>query len=224
MFRGLETASPVKASFLFVLLLSDRSSCPMVCASPTLLSFQDCISRLPGLREAWGLWQWLCLPVALVAGPSGNGTWGVKHSFPQSRAAVGSRDFGPQWAWPQHGRVRAGSPAPVPSGAEVNWGAGWQRRLFIVRSASLVGFAQVTKTDRNEWAAVNCFFPPFCKNAVCLGAGDKPVSEYRSVLYYQVKQPRWMETLKVGCRNFSLALFPHCLLVPQVVLHSISFL
>ncbi|XP_010114465.1 PREDICTED: dedicator of cytokinesis protein 2 [Chlamydotis macqueenii] len=33
-------------------------------------------------------------------------------------------------------------------------------------------------------------------NAVCLGAGDKPVSEYRSVLYYQVKQPRWMETLK----------------------------
>ncbi|KAM4653383.1 dedicator of cytokinesis protein 2 isoform 2-T2 [Amazona ochrocephala] len=35
-------------------------------------------------------------------------------------------------------------------------------------------------------------------NAVCLGAGDKPVSEYRSVLYYQVKQPRWMETLKVA--------------------------
>uniref|UniRef100_A0A8C5IVJ2 C2 DOCK-type domain-containing protein n=1 Tax=Junco hyemalis TaxID=40217 RepID=A0A8C5IVJ2_JUNHY len=35
-------------------------------------------------------------------------------------------------------------------------------------------------------------------NAVCLGAGDKPVSEYRSVVYYQVKQPRWMETLKVA--------------------------
>lgn len=134
-FRGLETASPVKASFLFVLLLSDRSSCPMVCASPTLVSFQDCISRLPGLREAWGPWQGLCLPVALVAGPSGNGTWGVKHSFPQSRAAVGSRDFGPQWACPQHGRVRAGGPATLPSGAEVNWGAGWQRRLLIVRSA-----------------------------------------------------------------------------------------
>lgn len=44
------------------------------------------------------------------------------------------------------------------------------------------------------------FFLSFCKNAVCLGAGDKPVSEYRSVLYYQVKQPRWMETLKVWCR------------------------
>uniref|UniRef100_A0A803TVA9 Dedicator of cytokinesis 2 n=1 Tax=Anolis carolinensis TaxID=28377 RepID=A0A803TVA9_ANOCA len=29
-------------------------------------------------------------------------------------------------------------------------------------------------------------------------AGDKPVSEYKSVVYYQVKQPRWMETVKVA--------------------------
>uniref|UniRef100_A0A7N8X382 Dedicator of cytokinesis 2 n=1 Tax=Mastacembelus armatus TaxID=205130 RepID=A0A7N8X382_9TELE len=35
------------------------------------------------------------------------------------------------------------------------------------------------------------------KNSICLGAGDKTVSEYRSVIYYQVKQPRWMETFKV---------------------------
>ncbi|KAJ1127755.1 hypothetical protein NDU88_006148 [Pleurodeles waltl] len=35
-------------------------------------------------------------------------------------------------------------------------------------------------------------------NAICVGAGDKPVSEYRSVLYYQIKQPRWMETIKVA--------------------------
>uniref|UniRef100_A0AAX7U0D5 Dedicator of cytokinesis 2 n=1 Tax=Astatotilapia calliptera TaxID=8154 RepID=A0AAX7U0D5_ASTCA len=35
------------------------------------------------------------------------------------------------------------------------------------------------------------------KNSICLGAGDKAVSEYRSVIYYQVKQPRWMETFKV---------------------------
>ncbi|XP_060771126.1 dedicator of cytokinesis protein 2 [Neoarius graeffei] len=35
-------------------------------------------------------------------------------------------------------------------------------------------------------------------NAICLGAGDKPVSEYRSVIYYQIKQPRWMETFKVA--------------------------
>ncbi|XP_025026314.1 dedicator of cytokinesis protein 2 [Python bivittatus] len=35
-------------------------------------------------------------------------------------------------------------------------------------------------------------------NVICLGAGDKPVNEYKSVVYYQVKQPRWMETLKVA--------------------------
>uniref|UniRef100_A0A3Q1IG54 Dedicator of cytokinesis 2 n=1 Tax=Anabas testudineus TaxID=64144 RepID=A0A3Q1IG54_ANATE len=36
------------------------------------------------------------------------------------------------------------------------------------------------------------------QNSICLGAGDKPVSEYRSVIYYQVKQARWMETFKVA--------------------------
>uniref|UniRef100_A0A673BXW2 Dedicator of cytokinesis 2 n=1 Tax=Sphaeramia orbicularis TaxID=375764 RepID=A0A673BXW2_9TELE len=36
------------------------------------------------------------------------------------------------------------------------------------------------------------------QNSICLGAGDKGVSEYRSVIYYQVKQPRWMETFKVA--------------------------
>uniref|UniRef100_A0AAR2JDJ7 Dedicator of cytokinesis 2 n=1 Tax=Pygocentrus nattereri TaxID=42514 RepID=A0AAR2JDJ7_PYGNA len=35
-------------------------------------------------------------------------------------------------------------------------------------------------------------------NAICLGAGDQPASEYRSVIYYQIKQPRWMETFKVA--------------------------
>ncbi|KAJ8246906.1 hypothetical protein GJAV_G00256660 [Gymnothorax javanicus] len=35
-------------------------------------------------------------------------------------------------------------------------------------------------------------------NSICLGAGDKPMNEYRSVIYYQVKQPRWMETFKVA--------------------------
>ncbi|XP_076861923.1 dedicator of cytokinesis 2 [Brachyhypopomus gauderio] len=35
-------------------------------------------------------------------------------------------------------------------------------------------------------------------NAICLGAGDRPGSEYRSVIYYQIKQPRWMETFKVA--------------------------
>ncbi|XP_033948316.1 dedicator of cytokinesis protein 2 [Pseudochaenichthys georgianus] len=36
------------------------------------------------------------------------------------------------------------------------------------------------------------------QNSICLGAGDKAGSEYRSVIYYQVKQPRWMETIKVA--------------------------
>ncbi|KAM7417649.1 hypothetical protein PAMA_017336 [Pampus argenteus] len=36
------------------------------------------------------------------------------------------------------------------------------------------------------------------QNSICLGAGDKAVSEYRSVIYYQIKQPRWMETFKVA--------------------------
>ncbi|KAK7919027.1 hypothetical protein WMY93_010311 [Mugilogobius chulae] len=36
------------------------------------------------------------------------------------------------------------------------------------------------------------------QNSICLGAGDKPVSAYRSVIYYQIKQPRWMETFKVA--------------------------
>ncbi|XP_004701293.1 dedicator of cytokinesis protein 1 [Echinops telfairi] len=30
------------------------------------------------------------------------------------------------------------------------------------------------------------------------GAGDDAISEYKSVIYYQVKQPRWFETLKVA--------------------------
>ncbi|XP_056328872.1 dedicator of cytokinesis protein 2 [Danio aesculapii] len=35
-------------------------------------------------------------------------------------------------------------------------------------------------------------------NSICLGAGDRPVNEYKSVIYYQIKQPRWMETFKVA--------------------------
>uniref|UniRef100_A0A9J7XTC1 Dedicator of cytokinesis 2 n=1 Tax=Cyprinus carpio carpio TaxID=630221 RepID=A0A9J7XTC1_CYPCA len=47
-------------------------------------------------------------------------------------------------------------------------------------------------------------------NSICLGAGDRPVNEYRSVIYYQIKQPRWMETFKVRTkdkseRNFAMA-------------------
>lgn len=30
------------------------------------------------------------------------------------------------------------------------------------------------------------------------GAGDEGIQEYKSVIYYQVKQPRWYETIKVS--------------------------
>ncbi|XP_066518843.1 dedicator of cytokinesis protein 1 isoform X3 [Hoplias malabaricus] len=36
------------------------------------------------------------------------------------------------------------------------------------------------------------------ENVIFPGAGDEGISEYKSVIYYQVKQPRWFETIKVA--------------------------
>ncbi|XP_072413688.1 dedicator of cytokinesis protein 1 isoform X1 [Chiloscyllium punctatum] len=36
------------------------------------------------------------------------------------------------------------------------------------------------------------------ENVIFPGAGDDGISEYKSVIYYQVKQPRWFETVKVA--------------------------
>ncbi|XP_038599409.1 dedicator of cytokinesis protein 1 isoform X1 [Tachyglossus aculeatus] len=36
------------------------------------------------------------------------------------------------------------------------------------------------------------------ENVIFPGAGDEAMSEYKSVIYYQVKQPRWFETVKVA--------------------------
>ncbi|KAF7204181.1 dedicator of cytokinesis 1 [Nothobranchius furzeri] len=36
------------------------------------------------------------------------------------------------------------------------------------------------------------------ENVIFPGAGDDGISEYKSVIYYQVKQPRWFETIKVA--------------------------
>ncbi|POI28264.1 hypothetical protein CIB84_007986 [Bambusicola thoracicus] len=36
------------------------------------------------------------------------------------------------------------------------------------------------------------------QNVIYQGAGDKPTSEYRSVVYYQQRHQRWMETVKIA--------------------------
>ncbi|NWH62059.1 DOCK1 protein, partial [Geococcyx californianus] len=36
------------------------------------------------------------------------------------------------------------------------------------------------------------------QNVIYHGAGDKPTSEYRSVVYYQQRHQRWMETVKIA--------------------------
>uniref|UniRef100_A0A3B3Y7I5 Dedicator of cytokinesis 1 n=1 Tax=Poecilia mexicana TaxID=48701 RepID=A0A3B3Y7I5_9TELE len=36
------------------------------------------------------------------------------------------------------------------------------------------------------------------ENVIFPGAGDEGINEYKSVVYYQVKQPRWFETIKVA--------------------------
>ncbi|XP_067899322.1 dedicator of cytokinesis protein 2-like isoform X3 [Heterodontus francisci] len=62
-------------------------------------------------------------------------------------------------------------------------------------------FDKYNKTTQKNVEVIMCVCSEDGKiipNAICLGAGDKPVSEYRSVIYYQVKQPRWIETIKVA--------------------------
>lgn len=138
--------------------------------------------------------------------------------------------------WP---RTSASAASQGWGGRELAPGGQWSSGLT---QASAVGWGKAAARGGGGSRSVPCFLVWFCsshkkiietneplstvsffflKNAVCLGAGDKPVSEYRSVLYYQVKQPRWMETLKVWCRYFSLAFF--FLVSHAEKLHSISF-
>lgn len=50
------------------------------------------------------------------------------------------------------------------------------------------------------------------QNVIFPGAGDEGITEYKSVIYYQVKQPRWFETIKVRkLQVYTAALFlPKC--------------
>ena len=44
---------------------------------------------------------------------------------------------------------------------------------------------------------LSSFFSLRLKTAIHPGAGYEGMSEYKSVVYYQVKQPCWYETVKV---------------------------
>ena len=44
----------------------------------------------------------------------------------------------------------------------------------------------------------NNAYTPFIQNVICIGAGENPVSEYRSVIFYHVGKPEWVETIKVN--------------------------
>ncbi|XP_028315160.1 dedicator of cytokinesis 2 isoform X2 [Gouania willdenowi] len=73
-------------------------------------------------------------------------------------------------------------------------------------------FDKYNKTTQKNMEVIMCVCDEEGKviqNSICLGAGDKAVSEYRSVIYYQIKQPRWMETFKESKdrseKNFAMA-------------------
>lgn len=80
------------------------------------------------------------------------------------------------------------------------WQEGWEKAGFsqILRPA-LAFRPKLLKPREGQFCRIFSLsvFPLFDQNAICVGAGDKPMNEYRSVVYYQVKQPRWMETVKV---------------------------
>ncbi|KAH0512478.1 Dedicator of cytokinesis protein 2 [Microtus ochrogaster] len=62
-------------------------------------------------------------------------------------------------------------------------------------------FDKYNKTTQRNVEVIMCVCTEDGKvlpNAICVGAGDKPMNEYHSVVYYQVKQPRWIETVKVA--------------------------
>ncbi len=65
---------------------------------------------------------------------------------------------------------------------------------------------QTTYCTRKEklFSSSRCFFPTFSfslQKAIFPGAGYEGITEYKSVIYYQVKQPCWNETVKVQTQD-----------------------
>lgn len=55
----------------------------------------------------------------------------------------------------------------------------------------------ICKLYKAFWELTTNLSLPSLQNVIYQGAGDKPTSEYRSVVYYQQRHQRWMETVKV---------------------------
>uniref|UniRef100_A0A8C9BK40 Dedicator of cytokinesis 1 n=1 Tax=Phocoena sinus TaxID=42100 RepID=A0A8C9BK40_PHOSS len=53
-------------------------------------------------------------------------------------------------------------------------------------------------TAKNVEGSMRSLYASSFKACDFPGAGDEAISEYKSVIYYQVKQPRWFETVKVA--------------------------
>ncbi|PIO02712.1 hypothetical protein AB205_0168650 [Aquarana catesbeiana] len=129
-----------------------------------------------------------------AAHPSGElaSTSGLIHPGRTSSTAVSRGDVVGPISAVQAGEVASTTNVPQPPRR--------QRQARQAHSALPATFANPNWESTTSAASV---LPPFTgqpgiQNAICMGAGDKPVSEYRSVLYYQIKQPRWMETIKVA--------------------------
>uniref|UniRef100_G1Q8D9 C2 DOCK-type domain-containing protein n=1 Tax=Myotis lucifugus TaxID=59463 RepID=G1Q8D9_MYOLU len=111
-----------------------------------------------------------------------------------------------KWALCTHKRGGILGPHAA-SWAIQSWEESWEAGLLENLVESGIGNPCYLEGDfmaRNKQPTQNilvhfCSEPRnFLQNAICVGAGDKPMNEYWSIVYYQVKQPRWMETVKVA--------------------------
>lgn len=84
--------------------------------------------------------------------------------------------------------------------------------LHVVKSFLISGFKNGHSLQRLSRSLIwFCFLICFSchpKKAIHPGAGYEGISEYKSVVYYQVKQPCWYETVKVRLCTIARVLSP----------------
>lgn len=76
--------------------------------------------------------------------------------------------------------------------------------LLLVAHLLGAGGGEMYAVSSSVRSDVNSLCLPL-KHVIFPGAGDEAISEYKSVIYYQVKQPRWFETVKV---SFTWSFYP----------------